>query len=111
MLKYAKIVENETKECSVGLGTNAAFYESIGMAKQEVEQSWDGKWYIVGFAPDKPEREIIQEQIDELESQQTPRTMREYAIDSRAGKTAETSYAIEKVEKIDAQIAELRKLL
>lgn len=51
------------------------------------------------------------EKIKDLEEEQTPRLMREYGIDSRAGKTAETSYAIREVERIDAEIAELRKQL
>lgn len=54
MLKYAKIVNEETKECSVGIGTNAEFYQSIGMIEQDVEQSYNGNWYLVGYAPDKP---------------------------------------------------------
>ena len=37
--------------------------------------------------------------------------LQEYGIDSRAGKTAETSYAIEKVERIDAEIAIQRKII
>lgn len=54
MKKYAKIVNEETKACEVGLGTNSAFYQSIGMTEMEVEQAYDGSWYLVGFAPEKP---------------------------------------------------------
>lgn len=55
MLKYAKVINEETKACEVGLGTNSNFYQSIGMAEMEVEQAYDGSWYLVGFAPVKPE--------------------------------------------------------
>lgn len=55
MKKYAKIVNEETKACEVGLGTNSAFYQSIGMTEMEVEQAYDGSWYVLGFAPIKPE--------------------------------------------------------
>ena len=55
MLKYAKIINEETKACEVGLGTNSAFYQSIGMIEMEVEQAYDGSWYAAGFAPEKPE--------------------------------------------------------
>ena len=55
MLKYAKIINEETKACEVGLGTNTAFYQSIGMVEMEVEQAYDGSWYAAGFAPEKPE--------------------------------------------------------
>ena len=55
MKKYAKIVNEETKACEVGLGTNSAFYQSIGMTEIDVEQAYDGSWYVLGFAPEKPE--------------------------------------------------------
>lgn len=55
MKKYAKIVNEETKACEVGLGTNSTFYQSIGMTEIEVEQGYDGNWYVLGFAPIKPE--------------------------------------------------------
>ena len=51
---YAKIINEETKQCSVGDGNNFGFYQSIGMAEQDVEQAWDGAWYLLGFAPVKP---------------------------------------------------------
>lgn len=53
MKKYAKVVNEETKACEVGLGTNREFYQSIGMTEQEVEQAYDSSWYLVGFAPKK----------------------------------------------------------
>ena len=55
MKKYAKVINEETKLCEVGLGTNSAFYKSISMSEMEVEQAWDGAWYLLGFAPTKPE--------------------------------------------------------
>lgn len=54
MLKYAKIINQETKACSVGLGTNVEFYKSIGMTEMDVEQAWNGTWYVKGYAPEKP---------------------------------------------------------
>ena len=53
MKKYAKVTNEETKACEVGLGTNIAFYQSIGMIEQEVEQAYDGAWYLKGYAPQK----------------------------------------------------------
>ncbi len=55
MKKYAKIVNEITKECEVGLGTDEVFYKNLGMTLQDVEKSYDGGWYLVGFAPQKPE--------------------------------------------------------
>lgn len=51
---YAKIMNEETKVCEVGTGTNTAFYQSIGMTPMEVEQAYDGQWYLKGYAPEKP---------------------------------------------------------
>lgn len=66
MLKYAKIINENTKQCDVGEGTNTAYYESIGMVEMNVEQAWDGSWYVSGYAPQKPEEVIKKERIDEL---------------------------------------------
>lgn len=66
MKKYAKIINEETKMCQVGIGTNSAFYESIGMFEIDVERAWDGNWYVAGYAPTKPQELINQERITEL---------------------------------------------
>lgn len=56
MLKYAKVINEETKQCEVGLGTNDSFYQSIGMIQQDVEKcDWNGNWYLAGYVPAKPE--------------------------------------------------------
>lgn len=55
---YAKIVNEETKLCEVGTGTNTKFYESIGMTEMDVEQAYNGQWYVKGYAPKEPETEI-----------------------------------------------------
>lgn len=54
MKKYAKVINEETKACEVGTGTNVEFYRSIGMSEMEVEQAYDGQWYLKGYAPEKP---------------------------------------------------------
>lgn len=54
---YAKIENEETKVCSVGIGTDTEFYRSIGMTEMEVEQAWNGAWYLKGYAPEKPAEE------------------------------------------------------
>lgn len=53
MRKYAKVTNEETKACEVGIGTNIKFYQSIGMSEMEVEQGYDGQWYLAGYAPEK----------------------------------------------------------
>lgn len=54
MQKYAKIINEETKECSVGLGTNDSYYQSIKMTLMDVEQAYNGQWYLVGYVPQEP---------------------------------------------------------
>ena len=54
MQKYAKIVNEETGACIVGLGESesaAEYYESQGMTIMEVEQADSGGWYLAGMAP------------------------------------------------------------
>lgn len=58
MIKYAKIINQETKECQVGTGTNSKFYQSIGMVEMDVEQAYNGQWYVAGYAPVQPEPTI-----------------------------------------------------
>lgn len=67
MKKYAKIVDEKTKQCEVGLGTNGSFYESIGMEEMDVEEAYNGSWYLAGYAPEKPQELINKEQIEELQ--------------------------------------------
>lgn len=68
MKKYAKIIDEQTKKCDVGLGSNLSFYQSIGMTELDVEQAWDGSWYVAGYAPEKPQKNIYMEEISELKS-------------------------------------------
>lgn len=58
---YAKITNEETKQCEVGIGTNTDFYKSIGMEEMDVEQAYDGAWYVKGYAPSKPMDVLAQE--------------------------------------------------
>lgn len=68
MKKYAKVINEENKQCEIGSGTNSAFYQSLGMVEMEVEQAYDGSWYLVGFAPQKPESIKAAEEIAELKN-------------------------------------------
>ena len=54
---YAIIINEETKQVAVGTGTNVEFYKSVGMSEMEVEQAYDGSWYLKGYAPEKPVEE------------------------------------------------------
>ena len=68
MLKYAKIINNETKTCLIGDGTNIDYYIKHGYTQQEVEQSdLDGQWYLSGYAPMKTAEQKAQERQKEFE--------------------------------------------
>ena len=58
MIKYSKIINEETGLCEVGLGTNTQFYQSIGMEELDVQQSdIDSNWYLADKCPMKTEAE------------------------------------------------------
>lgn len=73
MLKYAKITNEETKQCEVGIGTNAEFYKSIGMTEMDVEQAYNGYWYVAGYAP----QPSIKEQNEQIRQQRQDRYVQE----------------------------------
>lgn len=70
MIKYAKVINEETKQCEVGTGTNDTFYRKIGMKKLDVEQcSWNGKWYLTGHVPSEPEEHAKQTRIAQIKTE------------------------------------------
>ena len=104
MLKYAKIL-NELKQCQVGTGTNEDFYKKIGMELMEVEQAYNGIWYVAGFAPQEPESEKNKKIINELKSELN-------ATDYKIIKCSECNLAGEPlpydIKELHAQRQELR---
>lgn len=96
---YAKIINEETKQCEVGTGTNTKFYESIGMTEMDVEQAYNGGWYVKGFAPEKPEpthEEIAQIRASEYQAKVDPITAHISRLRDK-----------EQTEEVIAEIAEL----
>ena len=114
MEKYAKIINEETKLCEVGLGnpekifeeriipeksheetipaeydeegniikdeeiitvideeehaeiiTVGDWYKSLGMEKMEVEQAYNGSWYVAGHCPVEPEKTYAEKRLAE----------------------------------------------
>ena len=68
MKYYAKIDNEETKTVSIGTGTNHAFYASIGMELMDVEQGYDGNWYVAGYAPTQPLSELRTAALSRIDS-------------------------------------------
>ena len=54
MEKYAKIIDEDTKEVQVGVGCPDEYYIEIGMTLMEVEEAYNGNWYVQGYAPVQP---------------------------------------------------------
>ena len=124
MKKYAKVINEETKLCEVGLGTNNNFYASIGMEEMEVEQDYAGNWYLAGYAPAKPEatkaeqqkarEEAYKAKVDPItchinrlkDEEQTPEVIAEIAslVEERKAKVEEIKqrlpYPVEETEEV-----------
>ena len=64
--QWAIIVDDEKKLVDVGLGTDDAYYESLGYTKMEVALGTDGRWYVKGYEPGTPIPSYKQKRIDEL---------------------------------------------
>lgn len=109
MKYYAKIENAETYAVSIGTGTNTAFYESIGMTMMDVEQGYDGQWYVAGHAPVKPQ-ELIEA---ELQAQYT--ALIQSMLDKEAQKlgydncNSVCTYVETGVPKFDAEGVAFRK--
>ena len=102
---YAKIVNEETKEVSVSLGTDVEFYKSLGMKEIDVEQAWNGNWYLKGYAPAKPEQ-TIEEQVAKLEAETgLTRVMREMVLAENSGAS---EYVKAKAQEIEELASTLR---
>ena len=55
-------VLDETKVCALATGTDREFYISQGYEDLEVEQAYNGSWYVKGYAP-QPSIDYQNEQI------------------------------------------------
>lgn len=66
MLKWAKVINEETKECDVGTGNDIEYYQSIGMSEQDVDLAYNGIWYLSGYAPEQPLDELKSKKRDEI---------------------------------------------
>lgn len=63
---YCKYDKNTKKCLEVGTGTNTEFYKSIGMVDMEVEQAYDGSYYLKGYAPIQNLDELKSDKLAEL---------------------------------------------
>lgn len=68
MRTYAKIVDDETKLVIVGGGSDTNYYQSIGFTEMDIEQSYNGSYYLKGHAPQKPLEEYKKEKLNQLQA-------------------------------------------
>lgn len=62
MIKYAKVINEQTGLCEVGIGTNSKFYKSIGMKELDVSLSdINGQWYLSDKCPMKSDETKLTE--------------------------------------------------
>ena len=100
----AKIIDMNTKECSVGLGTDVNFYRSLGMEEMDVEKAYNNKWYVKGYAPAKPEP-TIEEQVAKLEAETgLTRVMREMVLAENSGASDYVKAKAQEIEDLAKQL-------
>ena len=105
-VKYARIINEKTKEVCVGLGNNVEFYKSIGMEEIDVEQAWNGAWYLKGHAPKKSEPST-EEKVKAKESQTgLTRAVRELVLAEGSGAS---DYVKQQAQEIETLAAPLRE--
>lgn len=67
MIKYAKIINEETGLVEAGIGTNSEYYKSIGMVELDVQQSdIDSNWYLTEKCPMKSDEQKEQEERERI---------------------------------------------
>ena len=67
MKLYAIVEDEKTGICQVGLGTDNEYYESIGMSLMDVEEAFDGQWYLEGYAPKPPQEFVVKTYEDAVD--------------------------------------------
>lgn len=104
--KYCFVLNEETKEVRLGAGVDDEYYASIGMKLREVEQAYNGNWYLKGYAPVKP-APTVQEKVQALESQTgLTRAVRELVLAEGSGAS---DYVKQQAQEIEALATPLRE--
>lgn len=100
---FAKIVNQQTKEVQVVQGAKLA--RILGAVEMDVEQAYNGAWYVKGYAPNKPEPTTA-EQVQALEAATgLTRAVRELVLADNSGVS---DYVRAKAQEIEALANPLR---
>lgn len=101
---FAKIVNQQTKEVQVVQGAKLA--QILGAVEMDVEQAYNGAWYVKGYAPSKPEPTTA-EQVLALEAETgLTRAVRELVLAEGSGVS---DYVRAKAREIENLANPLRK--
>ena len=65
----AKIIDEATKTVMTFVGTDTEWAKEQGFEEMEVEQGYDGQWYLQGYAPEKPQEQIEAEALAQAKSE------------------------------------------
>ena len=68
MRAYENIVVAKTQLVIVGTGSDSEYYQSIGFTEMDIEQSYNGSYYLAGHAPQKPIEAYRQEKLNQLQA-------------------------------------------
>ncbi|WP_432634746.1 hypothetical protein [Candidatus Avelusimicrobium sp.] len=102
---FAKIVNQQTKEVQVVQGAKLA--QILGAVEMDVEQAYNGAWYVKGYAPSKPEP-TTEQKVQALENETgLTRAVRELVLADGSGAS---DYVRAKAQEIEALANPLRSV-
>lgn len=107
MKKLAKIVDEKLHTVNVALGNNIEFYKSIGFINLDVEQGYNGNWYIQGYAPAKPEPTLEEILIQKEQEYNMPRVIREGIL---GNPTAYSQFNVNRAKELEDIAEKIRQL-
>lgn len=94
MKKFAKVLDENTKLCLVGIGMATNIYLKLGFEEMDVELGADKNWYLSGFVPAPSPEDSALKEINELKQ-----------------KLAETDYCVIKIAEGVAEPSEYSDVL
>lgn len=110
MIKYAKIENLQKGLVTVGLGSDIEFYKSQGFEEMDVEQAWDGNWYITDKVPEKPVAyDLEQELIKKEYKYNMPRVIREGILGNPSMYSEFNVLRARELEEIAEKIRQLKE--
>ncbi len=109
MIKYAKVANEETGLCHVGIGTNTKFYISVGMTELDVELSEvDGEWYLAEKLQTDEYKQKLETVTEEKQNLEIKQQLEE--IDAKTIRALRAGEA-DKLAEYEAQAVALREQL